>query len=84
MGACEIKIVGIAHHSVGDKIVYLDENNELQDAKIYSLVIEQEKPRYFNLYYNIQKNGFNPIPANKAWTDRKEYECHLRYMELTK
>ena len=84
MGACEIKIVGIAHHSVGDKIVYLDENNELQDAKIYSLVIEQEKPRYFNLYYNITKDKFTPIPANKVWSNRREYESHLKYMELTK
>lgn len=84
MGACEIKIVGIAHHSVGDKIVYLDENNELQDAKVYSLVIEQEKPRYFNLYYNITKDKFTPIPANRVWSNEKEYESHLKYMELTK
>lgn len=28
MGAYEIKIVGIAHHSSGDEIVYLDNNGE--------------------------------------------------------
>lgn len=84
MGACEIKIIGIARHSPGDNIVYMGEDGELHDAKVYSIVISQARPRYFNLYYNIQKNGFKPIPANKVWTDRKEYEGHLRYMELTK
>ena len=84
MGACEIKIVGIAHHSPGDNVVYLDIDNELVNATISAIVIEQEKPRYFNLYYNITKDKFTPIPANRVWSNEKEYESHLKYMELTK
>lgn len=82
MGACEIKIVGIAHHSPGDNIVYMGEDGELHDAKVYSIVIDQAQPHYFNLYYNIAKDKFKPIPANKVWSNRKEYEGHLRYMKL--
>ena len=84
MGAYEIIIHGFAHHSPGDNIVYMGEDNELHDAKVYSIVINQARPRYYNLYYNITKDKFTPIPADKVWSNRKEYESHLKYMELTK
>jgi hypothetical protein len=83
MGACEIKIVGIAHHSPGDNVVYLDIDNELVNATISAIVIEQTNPKYFSLYYRM--TGLpKPIPADRVWSNEKEYKSHLKYMELTK
>ena len=83
MGACEIKIVGIAHHSSGDNVVYLDIDNELVNATISAIVIEQTNPKYFSLYYRMAGLP-KPIPADRIWSNKKEYESHLKYMELTK
>ena len=83
MGACEIKIVGIAHHSPGDNVVYLDIDNELVNATISAIVIEQTNPKYFSLYYRMAGLP-KPVPADRVWSNEKEYKSHLKYMELTK
>jgi len=82
MPATDIKIVGIAHHSPGDNVVYLDIDNELVNATISAIVIEQTNPKYFNLYYRMAGLP-KPVPADRVWSNENEYKSHLKYKNLT-